>query len=162
MVVIVPGFTPRLARQPIRLHPRARRRVVRAVQVADRLRIGWIIVSGGPVYPPGTPYVEADGMAEALAELGWPRDRIVRERSARHTCTNLRNCGRLMLKRGWTTARVVTGMSHAMYIASPALVRTARKTLGYVPGDITRRGAHELDFEPCDAVLTPGRDPLDP
>ena len=162
MVVIVPGFTPRLARQPIRLHPRARRRVERAVQVADRLRIGWIMVSGGPVYPPGTPYVEADGMAEALVELGWPRDRLVRERAARHTYSNLRNCGRLMLRRGWASARIVTGVSHALYIGSSTFTRTTLRELGYVPGELTRMGARELDFAPCDSVMTPGRDPLDP
>ena len=162
MVVIVPGFTPRLASRPIRLHPRARRRVERAVLVADRLGVDWILVSGGPVYPAGTPYVEADGMAEALRELGWPEDRIVRERCARHTYTNLRNSGRLMLKRGWTSARVVTGIGHALYIASPTFARTARQMLGYQPGTVAYLSPRELDFAPVEAVQTPGRDPLDP
>lgn len=162
MVVIVPGFTPRLTRRPLRLHPRARRRVERAAEVADRLGVSSILVSGGPVYPSGTPYVEADGMAEALEALGWPAKGIIRERSARHTCTNLRNCGRLMLRRGWTTARIVTGIGHTLYIAGPLFTRTARRDLAYVPGEVTRVGARELDFEPCDTVWTPGPDPLDP
>lgn len=162
MVVLVPGFTPRLARRPIRLHPRARMRVIRAAEIADQLGARWIIVSGGPVYPAGTPYAEADGMAEALEGLGWPRDHIVRERCARHTVTNMRNCGRLMLRRDWPTARVVTGVAHALWISGPLFERTARRDLGYLPGRVVRVGARQVDFTPNDDVWTPGRDPLDP
>ena len=162
MVVLVPGFTPRLARRPIRLHPRARRRVERALRVAEGLDCPWILVSGGPVYPAGTPYVEADGMAEALEELGWPRKQIVRERVARHTWTNLRNCGRLMLERGWDRARVVTSFGHALWIGSPLFDRAARRHLGYVPGRVTRVGPRQLDFVPVPAVHPPGPDPLGP
>jgi hypothetical protein len=164
-VLIIPGFTPRLARQPIPLHPRARRRVERALRLAQERRIRWIITSGGAVYPTGTPCVEADGMADELVRLGWPREHIVRERRARHTYANLRNSGRLMLRRGWTLARVVTGLSHAAYMGFPELSRFeahTRAVLGYFPGHLRRDGPGQLLFQPWEVVFTPGPDPLDP
>jgi hypothetical protein len=163
-VIIVPGYTPSTATRPMRLHPRAVARVRRALVVAKARKIGWIIVSGGAVHPPGTPFVEADEMAVELIRRGWPKDRIVREPKARHTYTNLRNCGRLMRERGWATARVVTGLSHALYMGFPSLSRFEEVTLqnlGYAPGKLSLVGPGQLLFAPSDEVQRPGKDPLD-
>lgn len=162
--IIVPGYTPAIATRPVRLHPRAAARVRRAIATARQRNIAWILVSGGAVHPPGTPYVEADEMAVELIRSGWPKDRIIKERSARHTYTNLRNCGRIMLERGWPTARVVTGLSHALYMGFSTLSRFEDVTvanLGYVPGALTLVGPGQLLFAPSDEVRRPGKDPLD-
>ncbi len=164
-VLIVPGYAPLHAIRPIRFHPRARRRVGRAHRVAKRLGIERIIVSGGAVHPDGTPFVEADEMAKRLNELGWSGEAVILERSARHSYTNLRNAGRLMLDRGWTTARIVTGRSHALYLGFGRMSRfdaRSMNALGYVPGRIELVGPGQLIFEPTEAVRRPGPDPQDP
>ena len=164
-VGIVAGYTPLTATAPIRLHPRARARVERALAVARARSIGWMIVSGGAVHPPGTPFVEADEMAVALIDAGWDKDRILRDRRARHTFTNLRNAGRLMLDRGWAQARVVTGLSHALYMGFASMSgfeQASRAALGYLPGRLRIAGPGQLLFEPSDEVRRRGRDPLDP
>jgi hypothetical protein len=163
-VVIIPGYTPSTATAPIRLHPRAAARLARGVAVARARSIGWIIVSGGAVHPPGTRYVEAEEMAVELIRRGWPKTRILKDGAARHTYTNLRNSGRIMLDRGWARARVVTGLSHALYMGFASLTRfeeAARQALGYVPGRLSLVGPGQLVFEPCDAVRRVGKDPLD-
>ncbi|MCP4867193.1 MAG: YdcF family protein [Proteobacteria bacterium] len=162
--IIVPGYTPSIATRPVRLHPRAAARVRKAIAVAKARSIDWIIVSGGAVHPPGTPFVEADEMAVELIRGGWRKDRIVREPKARHTYTNLRNCGRIMLDRDWATARVVTGLIHALYMGFPSLSQFEEVTLqnlGYAPGTLSLVGPGQLLFAPSDAVRRPGKDPLD-
>lgn len=163
-VLLVPGYTPMTAAEPIRLHPRAEARVRRAVKVGRSLGIDWVIASGGAVHPPGTPYVEADEIAAQLVRLGWRKDRILLERNARHTYTNLRNAGRLMLARGWRTARVVTGNAHALYMGFASLSRLEQVSvaeIGYFPGSLRLVGPGQLVFEPSGACRRLGRDPLD-
>ena len=164
-VLIVPGYTPSIARRPVRLHPRALARVRRADRIARRLGIDRIILSGGAVHPEGTPFLEADEMAKALNQLGWGGDSVILERAARHSYTNLRNAGRIMLDRGWETARVVTGRGHALYMGFGRFSRFERRTLdalGYLPGTIRLVGPGQLIFCPVDDVRRPGTDPLDP
>ncbi len=164
-VLLVPGYTPLTATGPVRLHERARQRVARAVSVGRTLGIDWIIPSGGAVHPPGTPFVEAEEMAAEFIRLGWRKNRIVLEPRARHTYTNLRNAGRLMLERGWRHARVVTGNAHALYMGFPSLSRfeqTARDELGYFPGALRLVAPGQLLFEPSGACRRLGPDPLDP
>ncbi len=164
-VVVVPGYMPLHATEPVPLHPRARRRLNRALRVARARGIEWMLVSGGAVHPPGTPYVEAEAMAAELKRLGWPVERLVLEPQARHTYTNLRNSGRIMLDRGWKSARVVTGLTHALYMGFPELSKFNERcvaALDYLPGRLQRAGPGQLIFEPNKAVLAPGRDPLDP
>jgi len=162
--IIVPGYTPATATVPVRLHRGSVARVARAVAVARARDIEWILVSGGAVHPPGTPYVEADEMAVELIRRGWRKDRIIREPRARHTYTNLRNCGRLMFDHGWASARVVTGLGHALYMGFPSVSgfeQVSRQMLGYLPGRLALVGPGQLVFVPSKDVLRPGKDPLD-
>jgi len=64
-----------------------------------------IIVSGAAVHSQQN---EADLMALWLRERGVSPDRIVREREARHTTSNLRNAGRIVLEHGADRALIVT------------------------------------------------------
>ncbi len=163
--MIVPGFVPLHATHPIRQHPVAQRRLRRALDVARAHGIGPILVSGGAVHPEGTPWVEADGMADWLLERGWPPEQVLRERRARHTHTNLRNCGRILLERGWDAALVVSDAWQSFYIASPersGLRRRCERELGYWPGAVRRVDLRTTRFEPSIDVLRPGPDPLDP
>lgn len=163
--VVVPGYTPLHARRPVRLTRQAERRLRRALALAERRPVERIVVSGAAVYPEGTPFVEADEMATWLEAAGWPADRIVREPHARHTHTNLRNAGRLMLERGWAGAFVVTGVLQSFYIASPArsgLLRRSVAELGYYPGDVQRISPRVTLFRPVQDVFRQGPDPRDP
>ena len=164
-VIIVPGYTPRLARQPVRLHPVARRRLVLALDVAWEREVRWLLTTGGAVRPPGTPYVEAEELGREAVALGWPAEQLIVEPSARHWTTNLRNAGRLMLDRGWTRGRVVGDVFQTVTLGLPGLSgfhRRCERTLGYRVGWLDAAGAHEVLFDPSPEVHRLGPDPLDP
>jgi hypothetical protein len=164
-VVIVPGYTPPGAAVPVKLHPTCLRRVEQAWTQMQDLGIGWVILTGGAVYPPGTPYIEAEEMAKALRGLGCDGDRILVEPHARHTTTNLRNAGRLMLDRGWRRARVITTLFQAVYLAWPnasGFHRRCERELGYRVGVLSRVGWTGVVYEPSGRVRLPGTDELDP
>lgn len=164
-VVVVPGFMPMWAREPRRLHGIARRRVDAAMGEARARGIPWLLMTGGAVYPEGTPFVEAEEMAGHAARAGWPVDRIAIEGAARHTETNLRNAGRLMLERGWPCARIVTDPGQWSYLGYPDAFGFRARThraLGHWPWRLERRSLGRLRFWPDVRVRRPGPDPLDP
>ncbi len=163
--LLVPGYTPLGARQPILLHPRAVRRLRRAKQLAKRLGTRWIVVSGAAVYPEGTPFVEAEQMAAWLNDAGWPAERTLIEPHARHTHTNLRNAGRLLLERSIGEALVVSDLLQSFYIGSPersGLAARSRRELGYFPGEVRRLRPRVTLFRPAEDVFRAGPDPRDP
>ncbi len=164
-VVIVPGYTPKRVRGPIRLHPRARRRLLAGIATAHRLAAPWLLVSGGGVRPEGTSYVEAEEMAKAAQHLGWPRDRLLLDVLARHTTTNVRNAGRLMRDRGLRQGRIVTDLVHSLYLGFPqksSFARRCRREIGHLPGVLSWVGPGQVDFVPNELVNQPGPDPRDP
>jgi hypothetical protein len=69
-----------------------------------------IIVTGGAVY---TPWVEAEVMAAALAELGVPADSIWLETHALHTDENMYNAMLIAQAQGWDTFAVASHLPHA-------------------------------------------------
>jgi vancomycin permeability regulator SanA len=69
-----------------------------------------IIVTGAAVY---TPWVEAEIMAAALAELSVPADRIWLEPHAMHTDENMYNALRIAQEQGWETLAVASHHPHA-------------------------------------------------
>jgi hypothetical protein len=102
--LIVPGFTPRLGWRG-GLHPR---NVERLEQALSDLRTGLapaVIVSGAAVHSPDN---EAVLMRDWLLAHDVEPERIVVEPCARHTTTNLRNAGRILLQHGVDEALVVT------------------------------------------------------
>jgi hypothetical protein len=102
--LIVPGYTPRLGWRG-GLHPKNVERLSRAL---DDLRAGWapvVIVSGGAVHSPDN---EALLMRAWLLRRGVEEEQIIVEPCARHTTTNLRNAGRVILQAGAAEAVVVS------------------------------------------------------
>lgn len=170
--LIIPGFTPLHARQAMSLSqiPAARRRLDLAIQDFRGGRAPFLIVTGGSVHPSGTPYNEALMMREYLLEKGVPADRILVEPYARHSTTNLRNAGRLMLDMRLSSALIVTGFDRpvfdqAFYFGHPRLSTFAwrsRRELGYQLGSLTGIDSHHIAFIPGSRVNTRKcMDPLD-
>ena len=94
--VIVPGYTPRLGWSR-GLHPWAAARLQEAATSVDAGLASTIIVSGGAVHSDDN---EAVLMREHLLARGVAAARILVEPCARHTTTNLRNAGRMVLAAG--------------------------------------------------------------
>lgn len=175
-LIIVPGYTPRdLAAPSPEIHPVAARRVAQAAEDFAAGLAPFVLLSGGAVYPRGTPYAEAMIMRDALLARGVPEERILCDARARHSTTNLRNAGRFMLAAGMARA-VITTMGGGIagsdvfgqdfYFASPGLSTfhlRCRRELGYRVGELTSAGEHHIAFTPSPEVTTVGfRDALDP
>lgn len=104
--IVVCGFTPPSTTEPTQQLPaQAQHRVDQAARDFHRKLAPFILVSGGAVYPMGTPISEAMLMRDALvhhadASLRVPARRIVLDHRARHTPTNVRNPGRILRAHG--------------------------------------------------------------
>ncbi len=144
---------------------------VRVALAAKRYRAGmapFILVSGGYVHPAQTPHCEALEMKRVLMrEFDIPEEAILIDPHARHTTTNLRNAGRILLRYGFPTARaalVTTDQFQSAYIEAPAFVERCRKELGYVPfAGLKRLSTTDLEFLPLrDSLQADPLEPLDP
>jgi hypothetical protein len=174
--LIVPGYTPldsTVAAPGV--HPTTRRRLEQAVADLAEAKAPFVLVTGGNVYPRGTPYHEAIEMKAELTAMGVPEPQILVEARARHSTTNLRNAGRIMRAHGMRIGLITTvgggiGGSDVFdqdfYLSHPTLStfysRSVRE-LGYRVGEL--RGAGELHTEllPAPEVARVGiRDALDP
>ena len=171
-LLIVPGFTPVNAKQPIHLRdlPPAQARIQLAAQDLKSGLARAVLVSGGSVHPPGTPYNEALMMRSGLLELGIPAEQILVDPHARHSTTNLRNAGRAMLSLGMGRGLIVTGFdsapfSQAFYFAHANLSTfnlRCQHELGYSVGTLNERDAHHVEFSPSGDVTRKNyADPLD-
>jgi hypothetical protein len=164
--LIVPGYTPRLAalRGPEgSLHRKAAARCAAAADDLARGVAPLAIVSGGAVHGPDS---EAVLMREALRARGVAEQRILVEPCARHTTTNLRNAGRIMLALGLPDALVVTSdapwidrrggrfVEQAYYLGWPRLSTfhwRCRLTLGYTVGELDWVRPGHVRFVPSPA-----------
>ncbi len=168
-LIVVPGFTPARQHSPTgTAHPTAVARIVEAKQAWDEGLAPFILLSGGNVAPPGTPDFEALLMHRAALDLGLPSDRLLLDVRARHSTTNLRNAGRLMLEHGLRSALVTTSPAQDFYFSAAWLsdfhARCVRE-LGYRVGELRDVGA-----DAWRSVFTPSQDtrrihwadPLDP
>jgi hypothetical protein len=175
-VLVVPGYTPaNLGVAAPGVHEVARRRLeVAARDFAARVA-PFVLVSGGAVYPRGTPYAEGMEMKRALLAMGVPEDRILVEARARHSTTNLRNAGRVLLAEGLPRAMIVTLGGGAFgsdffgqdfYFAHPTLSTfhgRCERELGYRVGELTGAGEGHILFVAAAEVRRVGwRDALDP
>ncbi len=104
--IIICGFTPLDSKEPTKTLPtQAQHRVDQAARDFHNGLAPFIVVSGGAVYPMGTPISEAILMRDALvhhddASLRVPAGRIVLDYQARHTPSNVRNPGRILRRFG--------------------------------------------------------------
>lgn len=173
-VLIVPGYTPLDATRPLRLRDvrGAMMRVALAYTEFLDGRAPFVLLSGGCVHPAGTPWNEGVMMADELVSKGVPADRLLIDPWARHSTTNLRNAGRMMLDLGLARGLIVSGFetdtwlaSQAFYFGHPTLstfYTRCRETLGYQVGDLDGIDEHRVAFTPAPEVRTPDyRDPLD-
>lgn len=173
--IIVPGFTP-LDEKVVKpgVHPVGEERLQMAKAAFDKGEAPFIMVSGGNVYPRGTPVREALEMKQRLVEMGVPADRIIVDAQARHSTTNLRNCGRYMKKHGMENALITTRgggvgpWDQEFYMRAPDLSTfhaRSRRELGYEVGSLQDigDGKAEIEFKPSDDVKRFNyRDPADP
>lgn len=175
-VIIVPGYTPADTKTASPgVHETARRRLEAAITDYAQGKAPFVLVTGANVYPAGTPYYEAIEMKTELRLMGLPEDRILVEARARHSTTNLRNAGRIMLAHGMTRALITTmggGLAGSdlfgqdFYFQNPTMSTFHKRcvdTLGYRVGELSKVGPHHTAFEPSPDVKRIGfRDALDP
>lgn len=164
--LIVPGFTPRLFKRA-GLHPLVEWTCRTAAEDLRRGVAPLCIVSGGAVHGPGNEAVE---MRDFLLREGVPAERILLEPCARHTTTNLRNAGRMMLARGLRTAYVIVAdtdgsgldwlalrrMRQAAYIGFPRLSTFHLRCLyrlGYRVGQLAWVRPVHVHFVPSPDVM---------
>ena len=173
--IIVPGYTPLDQKEAVPgVNDVGKERLVKAKAAFDEGKAPFILLSGGNVYPRGTPYREALEMKKELIKMGVPSDRIIVDAQARHTTTNLRNAGRYMLDHNMTKGLVVTGggpggpFDQAFYLGNPTIStfnRRCNKELGYEVGSLDIVGDQtmtEIEYKPSSDVKRFNyRDPLD-
>lgn len=126
----------------------------------------FIIVTGGRVHPFKTKYIEALEMKRYLMNvLLIPESRIIIEPHARHTTTNMRNVGRLLLDYNFPTDKYSVINSHDDNLNTVLRMgKRCERELGYVPYVLGDRVNKELlEFKPTIDVYTVDWDePLDP
>jgi hypothetical protein len=150
--VIVPGYTPRLGWSR-GLHPEAAARLAEAALVLDAGLTSTIVVSGGAVHSQDN---EAVLMRQWLLARGVDASAILVEPCARHTTTNLRNAGRLVLAAGASEALIVTNGLQTYYLAFPwrsGFHARCLAELGYRVGALQWLGPMAVAFRPSAAVF---------
>jgi uncharacterized SAM-binding protein YcdF (DUF218 family) len=175
-MIIVPGFTPLESTVATPgVHPITRRRLEQAIEDLAQGKAPFLLVTGGNVYPKGTPYHEAIEMKAELVRLGVPDEQIVVEARARHSTTNLRNAGRILREHGLRIGLITTvgggiGASdvfdQSFYFSNPTLSTFYSRCvseLGYRVGELRDAGPMHTEFTPAPEVMRVGlRDALDP
>ncbi len=118
--ILVPGLGPVTLDTPLSEGGRLRCDYARAR--FDKKLAPLIVLSGGHVHPDRTPYSEAIEMKKYLRAQGVPESALLVDPHARHTTTNLRNVGRILLRAGvapasGTTARHVRPEVQTLYMS---------------------------------------------
>ena len=153
--LIVPGYCPRIG-WSAGLHPKAIDRLEAAAQELQSGAAATVIVSGGAVHSRDN---EALLMRRWLIARGIDRQRIVVEPCARHTTTNLRNAGRIVLGAGGSEALIVTSdgdglaryFSQAYYLGFPwrsSYHARCLVELGYRVGELEWLSPMHVRFRP--------------
>lgn len=167
-VIIVPGFTPKHAKEDDPMDPQEVARVKAAKQALEQGEAPFILVSGGNCHPNGTKKNEATEMKRWLIYYGHlPEDRIIVEPAAQHSTTNLRNAGRYMLNHCMTKALIVTTGSQHFYFSHPGpssyFFRCVHGSMHCRIGGLGAvKGSREIVYTPSQDVTQKGKDRLDP
>src|SRR5262249_9574717 len=135
------------------LHPRAAARLEQAAQDLQAGLSSTIIVSGGAVHSADN---EAVLMRQWLIDRGIDPARILCEPCARHTTTNLRNAGRMVLTARADEALVVTSAPQTHSLAFPwrsSFHLRCLVELGYRVGQLEWRGPMHIAFRPSAQVF---------
>lgn len=150
--LLVPGYCPWFGWKE-GLHPIAQARLAQAVCDLEAGLSSTIIVSGGAVHSPEN---EAVLMRQWLISRGVDARQILVEPCARHTTTNLRNGGRLILTAGAREALVVTTPPQSRYLAYPwrsSFHLRCLLELGYRVGALLPVGPRHIAFRPAADVF---------
>lgn len=150
--LVVPGYCPRFGWRR-GLHPVAVARLERAARDLDEGLASTIIVTGGAVHSADN---EAVLMREWLLGNGVDPGRVLVEPCARHTTTNLRNAGRMVLAAGAREALVVTSHPQSRYLAYPwrsSFHLRCLVELGYRVGELAFVGPMHIAFRPSADVF---------
>ncbi|MBV8327299.1 YdcF family protein [Chryseobacterium sp.] len=127
----------------------------------------FIIVSGGRVHPFKTHFIEAVEMKRYMVDvLGIPAYAIIADPFARHTTTNVRNAGRLIIDYGFPKDKwslVSSSKTHIDYVEK-AMDKRSMKELGNVPYIVGKRiNDLLLEYKPtAEAFIINPAEPLDP
>jgi hypothetical protein len=154
--LIVPGYCPRFG-WAAGLHPAAAARLEEAARDLEAGIGGSVIVSGGAVHSPDN---EAVLMREWLIGRGVDVGRILVEPCARHTTTNLRNAGRMVLAAGADEALVITSDPQTYYLAYPwrsSFHLRCLVELGYRVGELLPEAPMRIRFRPAAEVFRASR-----
>ncbi|MGI4755316.1 MAG: YdcF family protein [Janthinobacterium lividum] len=95
-------------------------RVSEAVNETKRGRAKYILLSGGAA---ANRFVEADVMARAAQQLGFPSEALLEERSSLTTLENIHNSQKIMTAHHWNRVEVISSPDH-LPRASVILSRT--------------------------------------
>jgi hypothetical protein len=174
-LLVVPGYTPTDATPAPGVSDVARRRLELAASAFAAGTAPFVLVSGGNVHPPGTPFSEGVEMRKALLGMSVPAARILVDARARSSMTNLRNAGRVLLRLRLPRALVITlggGVAGTdlfgqdFYFANPTLSTfhaRCESELGYRVGDLQADGDSRIAYVPAPEVARINfRDALDP
>jgi hypothetical protein len=126
-----------------------------------------VVVSGGHVHPDRTPFSEAIEMKKYLVSKGMPASAVLVDPHARHTTTNLRNAGRLLLRHGVPPDRpvlITTDLFQSLYIVGRPFAIRCKEEIGYEPWrNLASLSVNDGCYFPSRITLTiDPRDPRDP
>ncbi|MDO6597990.1 YdcF family protein [Oceanihabitans sp. 2_MG-2023] len=165
-MIIVPGFTPRNITEPEGTNKQEIKRLGRAIKAMRKFGVPLIMVSGGNVRPPQTPNNEAYGMKQVLmSKFNLNENQIALDPYARTSVTNMRNCGRFMLKHNLERALIITSFGQNFYFGAQAISTyqsSSKKTLGYKVGKFRFLSLYKTSFIPSQEVFKRSNSPLDP
>ncbi|WP_078401934.1 YdcF family protein [Elizabethkingia ursingii] len=163
--LLILGAGPQVYGQKI--SPMGMLRSRQALRVYQKGLAPFIIVSGGRVHPFKTQYTEAVEMKRYMVEvLGIPASAIIIDPFARHTTTNVRNAGRMIIDYGFPKDKwslVSSSKTHIDYVEK-AMDKRSIKELGTVPYIVGKRiDDLLLEYKPtAEAFLINPAEPLDP
>ncbi len=137
-----------------------------AVELFRKKLAPFIIVSGGHVYPAGTPFSEAVEMKKYLiSHYDIPPQAIITEPYARHTTTNVRNASRLIYLFGLPSNKPVIVSTDSVQTQMVVnLAGRCKRELGYVPfRKMMQLNTTTSSFYPVEEAFQVNvNDPLDP
>ncbi|WFD26469.1 hypothetical protein MNAN1_001452 [Malassezia nana] len=170
------GMGPEVRIEP--LSPQSKMRLGISVTELHKGQAPWIVVTGGAVHPPKTPFTEAQEMQLWLKEqYDLDEKYILMEPHARHTTTNLRNSARMVNKLGAPKDKpflIVSNSDQYEYILQigadhykyeDSLLYAGERDLGYKLGEVKAKNKEFLiEYRPnWDKIfIIDPMDPLDP
>ena len=152
----------------VSISPEGKLRAAYAALLYRQHKAPFIILSGGRVHPYHTPYNEAYEMKKYLMDV-WqvPQNALIIEPHARHTTTNVRNAGRILLRQGFPIdkyALITSSESHIDNVTNDLFAKRCTRELKHVPYRLGKRiSDRAVEFYPqINALTINPSEPMDP